>query len=104
MRHDATMRRLIPKTALWHFYTLLRRFGSTAFHLQAAKECLRRPDQLEEMIEFSLEHASLYDNTEEGFHERSEQGTLSAARSGNSDAANRLLRRVVAGEYELPDN
>lgn len=100
MRRDS-LKRLIPITALRSYYGLLRRFPSTAFHLHAARECLRRPDQLAKLVETSLVHASLYDNGGEHFHARTGQGALSFARKGNNVLANQLLRLLVDGNCEV---
>ena len=48
MRTDPALKRLIPLTPLRHFYDRLRDFVSDSFHREAARECLRRPDRLQD--------------------------------------------------------
>ena len=67
MRHDPSLKRLIPLTPLRHFYDRLRDFCSDSFHREAARECLRRPDRLQELVAESVSHFGLYDNQEEPF-------------------------------------
>jgi hypothetical protein len=60
---------MIPVTSLWHFFRLLREF-STDLQLGMAREMDRRPERLDQLIQESFEHFSLYDNSEENFHNR----------------------------------
>lgn len=100
MRSDPTLRRLIPLTPLRHLYDRLRDFESRAFHREAARECVRRHDQVQELVAASVRHFELYDNRDEGFHDRGEG--LTAARSENADLANRALALMARGEVGIP--
>ena len=100
MRSDPALKRLIPLTPLRHFYDRLRDFVSDSFHREAARECLRRPDRLQDLIAASVAHFGLYDNRDEPF--RPAPGGLTPARSGNADLANRLLGLIAAGSTTVP--
>lgn len=95
MRNQPSLQRLIPVTALRHFYRLLRRFESKAFHLQAAKECLRRPDQLTKLAIESREHFTHYDNRDEAFHDR---GGVTDARLSSGHMANVLVQQIASSD------
>jgi hypothetical protein len=100
MRTDPALRRLIPLTSLRHFYDRLRDFVSDAFHREAARECLRRPDRVQELIAGSVRHFTLYDNREEPF--RPGPVGLTDARTENSDLANRVLGLIARSEASVP--
>lgn len=102
MRTNDSLKRMIPLTALRHFYELLRRFPSFAFRLQAARECVRRPEQLQELVQASSDHFAHYENAEEPFHFRS-QGELTADRFADDSIASHLLRNVIAGACSVPE-
>jgi hypothetical protein len=102
MRQEQSFKRLIPITALRHFYETLRRFPSFAFRMQAARECLRRPDQLQELVRNSSDHFALYENPAEAFHDR-QPGTFSAVRETNRSIAVRLLRKAIAGACSIQE-
>jgi hypothetical protein len=100
MRHDPALKRLIPLTPLRHFYDRLRDFCSDSFHREAAREWLRRPDRVQELIAASVAHFGLYDNRDELF--RPAPMGLTAARTGNPDLANRLLGLIARGATGVP--
>ncbi len=100
MRADPALRRLIPLTPLRHFYDRLRDFVSDAFHREAARECLRRPDRVQELIAGSVRHFALYDNREEPF--RPGAVGLTEARTDNGDLANRALGLIARGAASVP--
>lgn len=102
MRSDPTLRPLIPLTPLRHFYDRLRDFESRAFHREAARECVRRPDRVQELIAASVRHFELYDNRDEGFHDRSPG--LTGARGENGDLANRTLSLMARGAASVPSH
>ena len=99
-RHALT--RLIPLTSLRHFYHLLRSFEREAYHLETLRECLRRTDKLQGMIQSSFDHFKLYDNHTEGF--RPIGGVLTEARLQNPDIANQLLVAISKGDVTTPSN
>lgn len=101
MRDHPDITRLIPVTELRHFYRTLRRFGSKAFHRQAAMECLRRPDQLSKMVLSSYQHFAYYDNHLESFHSRTGQGALTDLRDANRQLANVFVQQVVANSVTV---
>lgn len=101
MRNHPAITRLIPVTELRHFYRTLRRFGSKSFHRQAAMECLRRPDQLAEMVRSSHRHFAYYDNHLEGFHSRTTRGAVTALRRANRQLANLFVNEVATNSVTV---
>lgn len=102
MRDDPALRRLIPLTPLRHFYDRLRDFVSDSFHREAARECLRRPDRVQELVAASVRHFELYDNRGEPFHDRGPG--LTRARGENGDVANRTLSVMARGAVSVPSH
>ncbi len=100
MRNDPALRRLIALTPLRHFYARLRDFEGQSFHREAAAECVRRPDRLQELIAESVRHFGLYDNREEAFHDR--VSGLTPARTRSGDLANRTLGLMALGAVSVP--
>lgn len=100
MRKDPALRRLIPITPLRHFYDRLRDFVSDSFHREAARECLRRSDRIQDLIAGSFRHFALYDNRNEPFRPKS--GGLTEARTKSSDLANRVLGLIASGATSVP--
>ncbi len=100
MRNHPDIARLIPVTELRHFYRTLRRFGSKAFHRQAAMECKRRPDQLAEMVLSSYRHFAIYDNQNEGFHDRP-PGAVTRLRKASRQLANIFVNRVATNSVTV---
>jgi hypothetical protein len=96
MRKQQSLKRLIPITALRHLYQLLRDFPKEEFHLAMAKEFCRKPKQLAELITKSRKHFELYDNQGEGFHDRGNDGSLTADRLNSQKLADKFLQQLAA--------
>jgi hypothetical protein len=64
-------------------------------------ECLRRPDQLAEMVLSSYRHFAHYDNHLESFHSRIAQGALTDLRDANRQLANVFVQQVVANSVTV---
>lgn len=95
MRHQQSLLRLIPITALRHLYELLRDFPKEEFQLAVAKEFCRRPEQLANLVDDSRKHFALYDNRDEGFHDRQIQGLLTEPMLSSGHLANTLVQELV---------
>ena len=101
MRNQPPLRRMIPITAIRHLYRLLRDFPMAEFHLAVARELCRRPEQMAKLIAESREHCTLYDNRDEGFHNRGTEGLLSDRMLGNGQLANMLVQQLVGIEGKV---
>ena len=101
MRNQPSLQRLIPVTALRHLYRLLRDFPMEEFHLAVARELCRRPEQVAKLVAESREHFTLYDNRDEGFHNRGTEGHLSDRMLNNGQLANMLVHQLVGSEGKV---
>jgi hypothetical protein len=103
-RDHPGLRRLVPITPLRHFYHLLRDFVSVSFPREAARECERCPDRLQELEAASVAHFGLYDNRGEGFHDRRGVGALSPEVLQSPRPVHRTLSRVARGGILVPSH
>ena len=101
MRNQPSLKRLIPITGLRHLYLLLRDFPKEDFQLEVARELCRKPKQLAELITKSRKHFELYDNKGEGFHDRGNDGRLTADRLGSKKLADRFLKQLAAKSVNI---
>lgn len=62
--------RIVPVTALRHFYESLRSFGNDAVWRGLLDACIRHPGDLAALFAESCEHFKLYDNRDEDFGDR----------------------------------
>jgi hypothetical protein len=101
---EGSLDRLIPITALRNFYKVLRLFPSTAFHLQAARECERRPEQVQALFAESVTHFARYVNGSDRFHDRVADGTVSLESSSDGQmcsTARRLVSFLASGHISM---
>ncbi len=101
MRNQPSLQRLIPITALRHLYRLLRDFPKEEFHLAVARELCRRPEQVAKLVAESREHFTLYDNRDQGFHNRGTEELLSDRMLGSKTLANMLVQQLVGSEGKV---
>ncbi len=101
MRKQPHLQRLIPITGLRHLYQLLRDFRKGKFQLEVARELCRQPKQLANLITKSRKHLELYNNQGEGFHDRGNDGRLTADRLDSNNLADKFLRQLAAKSVSI---
>lgn len=82
---------------------MLRRFPSKEFHLCAAKECLRVPGMLDEMIQDSIGHVAAYENYNEPFHNRGDSGSPTKAKRNSDLLADKFVCRLFEERHQSVD-
>lgn len=102
MRHDKSLKRLIPVTALRHLYNLLK-VTSIGFRLEVAKEFVRKPSIVDCLVQTSSEHFACYENSSEGLHDR-ETSVLSSDQAASSIVSSGLLKKVESGRCVIRDH
>ncbi len=106
MRHRDDLKRMIPVTSLWHLFRLLRRFPNSALQFAIAQEMNRLPEQLDAIVEESVNHFAVYDNRAEPFHSRptGQQPSLLPQYAASQKPALRLAALASSGLISIRDH